>query len=82
MLIDSSGKFLTSGHQAAVNAKKERTSKAKDNFGAKGTRQGNPKQVSQNLGTVHLRSTTFLKRSLWVPSFIYLVVYLFINLMQ
>ena len=48
-IVDSKGKFLPAGHKKAVDAKSKR-SKAKDNFGAKGTRQGtNPNEVSKGL---------------------------------
>ena len=43
-IVDSKGKFLPAGHKRAVEAKNKR-SKAKDNFGAKGTRQNaNPNE--------------------------------------
>ena len=44
-ILDQKGKFLIEGYRAALQAKKERASKATENFGAKGVRQGNPKQV-------------------------------------
>lgn len=44
-ILDRRGKFLSEGYRAALNAKKERASKSDESYGAKGTRQGNPKQV-------------------------------------
>nr|XP_006817545.1 PREDICTED: helicase SKI2W-like [Saccoglossus kowalevskii] len=44
LLVDANRTFLTTGYQKAVNAKKERESKAKSGFGAKGVRRGDPKQ--------------------------------------
>ena len=50
LIVNNEGKFLTRGYQAAVDAKKERASKSKDAFGAKGARfSANPKQVSKTL---------------------------------
>ena len=45
-VLDQKGQFLVPGYRAAVQAKKERVSKTDTNYGPKGTRQGNPKQVS------------------------------------
>ena len=45
LILDRKGKFVIEGYRAAVQAKKSRSSKADENYGAKGTRQGNPKQV-------------------------------------
>ena len=45
LLIESHGKFDKRGYQAAVAAKKSRAAKAKDAYGPKGGKQGNPKQV-------------------------------------
>lgn len=45
MILDRKGKFVIEGYRAAGQAKKSRSSKADENYGAKGTRQGNPKQV-------------------------------------
>ncbi|KAJ8273783.1 hypothetical protein GJAV_G00105480 [Gymnothorax javanicus] len=39
LLVDSAGNFLTKGYYAAVDAKKERTSKHAQSFGAKGSSQ-------------------------------------------
>ena len=44
-ILDQKGKFLVEGYRAAIKAKKDRASKADENFGARGVRQGNPKQV-------------------------------------
>ena len=44
-ILDQKGKFVVEGYRAALYAKKERASKANEGFGAKGARQGNPKQV-------------------------------------
>jgi len=43
-ILDRNSKFVTEGYRAAVRAKKERASKADEQYGPKGTRQGNPKQ--------------------------------------
>ncbi|EDO38196.1 predicted protein [Nematostella vectensis] len=44
LLVDQHSKFLTRGYQAAIDAKKERASKGKDAYGAKGARTNyNPK---------------------------------------
>ena len=45
-ILDRNSKFVTEGYRAAVRAKKERASKADEQYGPKGSRQGNPKQVS------------------------------------
>ncbi|XP_057289644.1 SKI2 subunit of superkiller complex protein-like [Hydractinia symbiolongicarpus] len=42
-ILDQKGKFIIEGYRAAVQAKKERASKADENYGPKGIRQGNPK---------------------------------------
>ncbi|RUS89106.1 hypothetical protein EGW08_003114 [Elysia chlorotica] len=44
LLQDAKGNFLTTGYNKALEAKKERASKSSQNFGAKGTRPGNPIQ--------------------------------------
>ncbi|XP_076455159.1 superkiller complex protein 2-like isoform X1 [Babylonia areolata] len=44
LLLDAKGSFLTAGYNKAVAAKKERASQSSQNFGAKGTRGGNPHQ--------------------------------------
>lgn len=44
-ILDQKGKFIIEGYRAAVQAKKERASKADENYGPKGIRQGNPKLV-------------------------------------
>lgn len=44
-ILDQKGQFLVPGYRAAVQAKNDRVSKTDTNYGPKGTRQGNPKQV-------------------------------------
>ena len=51
LLVDSHGKFEKRGYQAAVDARKSRAAKAKDNFGPKGGNQANPRQVRLNVET-------------------------------
>jgi len=43
-ILDRKGKFVVEGYRAALQAKKDRSSKSDLSHGPKGTRQGNPKQ--------------------------------------
>lgn len=51
LLVDSHSKFEKRGYQAAVDAKKSRAAKGKDNFGPKSGNQTNSKQVRLNVET-------------------------------
>ena len=44
LLLDHKGAFLTTGYNKAMEAKKERSGKSSQSFGAKGSRGGNPSQ--------------------------------------
>lgn len=45
-VLDQKGRFKVEGYRQACQAKKARASKSDESYGPKGTRQGNPKQVS------------------------------------
>lgn len=58
-VLDQKGRFKVEGYRLALQAKKARASKSDESYGPKGTRQGNPKQVSLFLYLTLFSSSRF-----------------------